>query len=207
MRTDLFIIPESRGQDVRRTQLIRGLGVALVAAALATGCSGGHHAASAAAAGSPTPGAGTAVRAGASSAPTPSPADSSAADPSTAAPAVAASSGYPTSPAAPGAAVPLVRDSFAVLQATYNDSCGSTAANCEYFLDRLLTNLDDLQNSMKASSKGVAHFRQPLAWIGQMQTTLAGDISFDNLRKHQSLLVATRDRINAWMQSYPDDYR
>ncbi|MFC1438647.1 hypothetical protein ABUW04_10295 [Streptacidiphilus sp. N1-10] len=126
----------------------------------------------------------------------------SAADPST-----AASSGPPTSPAAPGAAVPAVRDSFAVLQATYNDSCGSTTANCEYFLDRLLTNLDDLQNSMKASPKGAAHFAKPLAWIAQMQTTLAGDYGFDNLHKHQSLLVSTRDRINTWIQAYPDDYR
>ncbi|MGW1159430.1 hypothetical protein ACWD5Q_26415 [Streptomyces sp. NPDC002513] len=93
-----------------------------------------------------------------------------------------------------------------MLQATYNDSCG-TPGNCQYFLNRLLTNLDDLGNSMKASPKGTAHFRQPLAWIGQMQNALGGDFTFDNLHKHQRLLVTTRDKINTWMQSYPDDYR
>jgi hypothetical protein len=79
---------------------------------------------------------------------------------------------FPTTEAAPGSAVPQVRDAFAVLQATYNDSCG-TPGNCEYFLNRLLTNLDDLANSMKASPKGSGHFTQPLAWIGHLQTTLA----------------------------------
>ena len=49
--------------------------------------------------------------------------------------------------------MPAVRDSFAVLQATYNDGC-TTAGNCEYFLTRVLTNLDELYNSMKADPKG-----------------------------------------------------
>ena len=113
---------------------------------------------------------------------------------------------YPTTDAAPGAAVPQVRDSFAVLQATYNDSC-DTPGNCSYFLTRLLQNLDDLSNSMKADSGGPKHFAQPLAWISQMQTALGGDFSFANLDKHQKLLVSTRDRINTWMQSHPEDYR
>jgi hypothetical protein len=123
-----------------------------------------------------------------------------------AAPSPSASVSYPTTDAAPGAAVPLVRDAFAVLQATYNDGCGSPG-NCEYFLNRLLDNLDDLDNAMKASSEGPKHFAKPLAWITQMQTALGSDFSFANLKKHQSLLVGTRDKINSWMQSYPEDYR
>jgi hypothetical protein len=180
---------------MRATQLIPGVAVVLLAAALATGCSGGHSTAAGAGpvassvAATPTPGI-TAVKEVGSS-PTPS---------------TATSTGYPTTPAAPGAAVPQVRDAFAVLQATYNDSCG-TPGNCQYFLNRLLTNLDDLGNSMKVSPKGTAHFRQPLAWIEQMQNALGGDFTFDNLHKHQKLLVTTRDKINTWMQSYPDDYR
>ncbi|GAX51756.1 hypothetical protein SO3561_03263 [Streptomyces olivochromogenes] len=180
---------------MRQTQLIPGVAVVLLAAALATGCSGGHSAeagsgpSDSSVTATPTPGSTAAKMIGSSSTPS-----------------TAASNGYPTTPAAPGAAVPQVRDAFAVLQATYNDSCG-TPGNCQYFLNRLLTNLDDLGNSMKASPKGTAHFRQPLAWIGQMQTALDGDFTFDNLHKHQSLLVTTRDKINTWMQSYPDDYR
>jgi hypothetical protein len=169
-----------------------GAAVVLLAAALVTGCSGGHSTASgsgpsgSSATATPTPGSTAEEQAGSSSTPS-----------------TTASNGYP---AAPGAAVPQVRDAFAVLQATYNDSCG-TPANCQYFLNRLLTNLDDLGNSMKASPKGTAHFGRPLAWIGQMRTALGGDFTFDNLHKHQSLLVATRDKINTWMQSHPDDYR
>jgi hypothetical protein len=180
---------------VRRTQVIPGAAAVLLAAALVTGCSGGHSTASgsgpsgSSATATPTPKSTAAEQAGSSSTSS-----------------TTASNGYPTTPAAPGAAVPQVRDAFAVLQATYNDSCG-TPGNCQYFLNRLLTNLDDLGNSMKASPKGTAHFGQPLAWIGQMQTTLGDDFTFDNLHKNQSLLVATRDKINTWMQSHPDDYR
>lgn len=180
---------------MRRTQLIPGAVVVLLAAALATGCSGGHSSeagsgpAESSVTATPTPGSTAAENVGSSTAPS-----------------TAASSGYPTTAAAPGAAVPQVRDAFAVLQATYNDNCGAPG-NCEYFLNRLLTNLDDLGNSMKASPKGTAHFRHPLAWIGQMQAALDGDFTFDNLHKHQSLLVTTRDKINTWMQSHPDDYR
>jgi hypothetical protein len=60
---------------------------------------------------------------------------------------------------------------------------------------------------MKASPKGSGHFTQPLAWIGHLQTTLGADFSFPNLKHHQDLLVRTRDEINTWMQSHPDDYR
>jgi hypothetical protein len=114
--------------------------------------------------------------------------------------------GYPTTEAAPGAAVPQVRDAFAVLQATYNDGC-TTPGNCEYFLSRVLTNLDDLYNSMKSSPKGSGHFAGPLTWIRSMQEALEGDFSFPNLKRHQKLLLGTRDKVNTWMQSHPDDYR
>jgi hypothetical protein len=128
------------------------------------------------------------------------------ATPTVTVPSASASVAYPTTEAAPGAAVPQVRDAFAVLQATYNDSCG-TPGNCAYFLNRLLQDLDDLDNSMKASPEGAAHFSAPLTWIGQMQTELRGDFSFTNLDKHQSLLVATRGKVNTWMQAHPEDYR
>ncbi|MGW2649722.1 hypothetical protein ACWC2T_33620 [Streptomyces sp. NPDC001393] len=183
---------------MRRTQVMPGAAIVLLAAALVTGCSGGHSTAS----GSGPSGAST----GSSPTATPTPKSTTAEQVGGSASATTASNGYPTTAAAPGAAVPQVRDAFAVLQATYNDSCG-TPGNCQYFLNRLLNNLDDLGNSMTASPKGTAHFGQPLAWIGQMQTTLGGDFTFDNLHKHQSRLVATRDKINTWMQSHPDDYR
>ncbi|MBC3840714.1 hypothetical protein GXW82_11870 [Streptacidiphilus sp. 4-A2] len=55
--------------------------------------------------------------------------------------------------------------------------------------------------------RGPGHFKQPLAWVGQMQTSLAGDFSVANLEKHQTLLKDTRDQINGWMQGHPGDYR
>ncbi|GGX91136.1 hypothetical protein GCM10010510_40420 [Streptomyces anandii JCM 4720] len=102
--------------------------------------------------------------------------------------------------------MPAVRDSFAVLQATYNDGC-TTPGNCEYFLTRVLTNLDDLYNSMKASPKGDGHFAAPLARIRAMRKSLGGDFSFPNLKRHQKLLLDTREAVNTWMQSRPEDYR
>ncbi|QFZ72892.1 hypothetical protein GFH48_06070 [Streptomyces fagopyri] len=99
-----------------------------------------------------------------------------------------------------------VRDSFAVLQATYNDGC-DTPGNCAYFLDRVAGNLDDLYDSMKASPKGPSHFSDPITWIARMRTTLHGDHSYTNLKQHKSLLTGTRDKVNTWMQSHPDDYR
>jgi hypothetical protein len=133
-------------------------------------------------------------------------ATSAAPSPAPSAPSPSAPIGYPTTEAAPGAAVPQVRDTFSVLQATYDDSC-DTPGNCSYFLNRLLQNLDDLDLSMKADPEGPKHFAQPLAWIAQMQSALGADFSFANLQKHQSLLVDTRDKINTWMQSHPEDYR
>lgn len=169
------------------------VGTLAAAVALLAGCSSGngdHHDGAAAPVTASSP---------AGSAP-------GSAAPVSAAPSTTASSIFPTTAAGPGAAVPQVRDSFAVLQATYNDNCG-TPGNCEYFLNRLLTNLDDLDNSMAASPKGSGHFAQPLAWIKQLQHALGSDVSFTNLKRHKTLLLHTRDEINTWMQAHPSDYR
>lgn len=98
----------------------------------------------------------------------------------------------------------LVRDAFAGLQATLNDSC---AADCAYFLGRVHEELDGLDRAMKADPKGPGHFPEPIAWIEKLRTTLGGDTTYPNLKKHQTLLISTRDRINTWMQGHPDDYR
>ncbi|MGW2013315.1 hypothetical protein [Streptomyces sp. NPDC001927] len=98
----------------------------------------------------------------------------------------------------------LVRDAFAGLQATLNDSC---ATDCAYFLGRVHEELDGLDRAMKADPKGPGHFPEPIAWIEKLRTTLAGDTTYPNLKKHQTLLISTRDRINTWMQGHPDDYR
>ncbi|MFG2309852.1 hypothetical protein ACGFS9_14430 [Streptomyces sp. NPDC048566] len=172
----------------------RGAGFVLATALLA-GCSAGHDAAA-----GPDRSAGAAAPSRTS--PTPSSPAPSSPTPSSPAP----SASYPTRGAAPGAATPLVRDSFAVLQATYNDGCG-TPGNCAYFLNRLVTDLDDLYDSMNADPKGPAHFADPVAWIAAMQDTLDGDFSYANLKRHRTLLTGTRDKVNAWMQSHPDDYR
>ncbi|MGX4688743.1 hypothetical protein [Streptomyces sp. JNUCC 63] len=167
----------------------------LLAAILLTSCSSGHGDA---AASSPDKASSPATPAAAASDGPTSPAPAAASPSETA--------GYPTTEAAPGAAVPQVRDAFAVLQATYNDGC-TTPGNCEYFLTRVLTNLGDLYNSMKASPKGTGHFATPLARIRAMQDTFEGDFSFPNLKRHQKLLLDTREEVNTWMQSHPDDYR
>lgn len=112
--------------------------------------------------------------------------------------------GQPDSSAEPTAPPVLVRDAFAGLQATLNDSC---ASDCAYFLGRVYDELDRLDGAMKADPKGPGHFPEPIAWIEKLRTTLAGDREFANLKKHQALLIGTRDRINTWMQSHPDDYR
>ncbi|MEU9859616.1 hypothetical protein AB0D99_02000 [Streptomyces sp. NPDC047971] len=104
----------------------------------------------------------------------------------------------------PSAAPVLVRDAFAGLQATYNGSC---ASDCAYFLGRVHDELQELDAAMKADPKGPGHFREPIAWTEELRTTLAGDRSYANLKKHQTRLIGTRDRINTWMQGHPDDYR
>ncbi|MEU5217022.1 hypothetical protein AB0G79_12615 [Streptomyces sp. NPDC020807] len=97
-----------------------------------------------------------------------------------------------------------VRDAFAGLQATLNDSC---ASDCAYFLGRVHDELHRMDEAMKADPKGPGHFPEPIAWIAKLDGVLDGDRSFENLKKNEKLLVGTRDRINAWMQDHPDDYR
>ncbi|MEU0601145.1 hypothetical protein ABZ484_23325 [Streptomyces sp. NPDC006393] len=176
----------------------------LLVAALLTACSSEGDSASGAGTGRAS--ASAAGRAAASATPDGSGSGGATASPGAPAPSASETATYPTSQGAPGAAVPEVRDAFAVLQATYNDGC-TTPGNCEYFLTRVVTNLDDLYNSMKASPKGTGHFGPPLSRIKAMQEALAGDFSFPNLKRHQKLLLSTRDDVNTWMQSHPEDYR
>ncbi|MEU7071307.1 hypothetical protein AB0B30_22490 [Streptomyces narbonensis] len=100
--------------------------------------------------------------------------------------------------------VEKVRDAFATLQATLNDSC---AADCAYFLNRVHKELQELDGAMKADPKGPGHFPEPIQKIAELNKTLAGDSSYENLKKHEKLLIGTRDFINTWMQGHPDDYR
>ncbi|MFD5616898.1 hypothetical protein [Streptomyces yangpuensis] len=123
--------------------------------------------------------------------------------PSGSGPAAPAASGGPD--ALPGAAPEKVRDAFAGLQATLNDAC--TPAECAHFLGRVHDELHGLDAAMKADPKGPGHFPEPIALIAKLDAELAGDRSFENLKKHQTLLISTRDKINTWMQGHPDDYR
>ncbi|MEV3933016.1 MULTISPECIES: hypothetical protein [unclassified Streptomyces] len=100
-----------------------------------------------------------------------------------------------------------VRDAFAGLQATYQDGCAPGGANCAYFLGRVNEELGGLDKAMKADRKGPGHFKEPIAWIATLRTALDGDLTTPNLEKHRSELIGTRDRVNAWMQDYPEDYR
>ncbi|MFJ8887522.1 hypothetical protein ACIRJR_29515 [Streptomyces sp. NPDC102402] len=101
----------------------------------------------------------------------------------------------------------LVRDAFSGLQATYQDGCAPGGANCAYFLGRVNSELNRLDKAMKADKKGPGHFKEPIAWIGTLRTTLDGDLATPNLEKHRGELIGTRDRINTWMQDHPEDYR
>ncbi|MFJ7068144.1 hypothetical protein [Streptomyces sp. NPDC101115] len=99
----------------------------------------------------------------------------------------------------------LVRDAFAGLQATLNDSC--TPGDCAYFLGRVYDELHRMDRAMKADAKGPGHFPEPIALIAELDAKLGGDRSFENLKRNQTLLIGTRDKINTWMQGHPDDYR
>lgn len=107
--------------------------------------------------------------------------------------------------APPGIAAEAVRDAFAGVQATLGDSC--TPGNCAYFLDRVAGELGRLERAMRADRQGPGHFKEPLAWTAELWQELGADRSFGNLRKHQQVLIGTRDRINSWMQGHPEDYR
>ncbi|MEL5961179.1 hypothetical protein AADR41_41585 [Streptomyces sp. CLV115] len=100
-----------------------------------------------------------------------------------------------------------VRDAFAGLQATLNDNCAPGSSNCAYFLGRVHDELVRLDKAMKADGKGPGHFKEPIAGIAALSKTLNGDLSTDNLEKHRSELIGTRDRVNTWMQGHPEDYR
>ncbi|MGW1884994.1 hypothetical protein [Streptomyces sp. NPDC001970] len=99
-----------------------------------------------------------------------------------------------------------VRDAFAGLQATLDDSC-TTEGNCAYVLGRVYDELEGLDAAMKADPKGPGHFPEPIAWIAELHRTIGADRSYPNLKKHKAELLGTRDRINVWMQDHPDDYR
>lgn len=111
----------------------------------------------------------------------------------------------PTAPAEP--APELVRDAFATLQATLNDTCTPGAGDCAYFLGRVTQELTELDEAMRTDPKGPGHFKQPLADMKVLFGKLGEDRSTPHLEKHFSEIVGTRDGINTWMQDHPDDYR
>ncbi|WP_258025053.1 hypothetical protein, partial [Streptomyces bambusae] len=111
----------------------------------------------------------------------------------------------PAAPTTPAVPPEQVRDAFAGLQATLKDAC--TPGNCAYFLGRVHDELHRLDRAMKADPKGPGHFPEPIDLVKKLDAQLGGDRSFENLKKHQALLIGTRDKINTWMQAHPDDYR
>lgn len=60
---------------------------------------------------------------------------------------------------------------------------------------------------MKASEKGPGHFAEPIKLIKELDAQVGSDQSFANLKEYQTALIATRNKINTWMQGHPDDYR
>ncbi|WP_228925615.1 hypothetical protein [Streptomyces sp. DH7] len=101
----------------------------------------------------------------------------------------------------------LVRDAFATLQATLDDTCTPGAGDCAYFLGRVTRELTELDESMRADGKGPGHFKKPLADMKALFDKLGDDRSEAHLEKYFSEIVGTRDGINTWMQDHPDDYR
>ncbi|MFG1810923.1 hypothetical protein [Streptomyces sp. NPDC049040] len=111
----------------------------------------------------------------------------------------------PSSSAEPTISAEKVRDAFAGLQATLNDSC--TPGNCAYFLGRVYDELQRMDRAMKADPKGPGHFSEPIDLIKKLDAEVDGGQSSAPLENHQTLLISTRDKINIWMQGHPDDYR
>ncbi|MEU9031801.1 hypothetical protein AB0D46_30600 [Streptomyces sp. NPDC048383] len=177
----------------------------LTLAALTVSCGAGDDDAKASASASPSAPA-SAPPSAAPSAPSSPPASAGGSStaptkaPSPSVPAAGAPSGTPGEEP-----VSLVRDAFAGLQATLNDSC--TPGNCAYFLGRVHDELHRMDRAMKADPKGPGHFPEPINLIAKLDKQLGGDRSFENLKKNQTTLIATRDKINTWMQGHPDDYR
>ncbi|GGY96701.1 hypothetical protein CP967_21865 [Streptomyces nitrosporeus] len=130
-----------------------------------------------------------------------------AADPSVTATPGPGTSGPGTGAEGDGLHPERVRDAFAGLQATLNETCTPGAGDCAYFLGRVHQELNGLDAAMKADGQGPDHFKEPPAWMGTLRTTLGDDVSTPNLEKHFDDLVGTRDRINTWMQGHPEDYR
>jgi hypothetical protein len=111
-----------------------------------------------------------------------------------------------TTPEAPVTPAPeRVRDAFAGLQATLDNSCATDG--CAYFLGRVHDELLRLERAMKADPKGPGHFPEPLALIAALERELGDAPSAADLEKHRKSLLSTRDRVNTWMQGHPDDYR
>ncbi|MFI6942983.1 hypothetical protein ACIBI4_27280 [Streptomyces sp. NPDC050418] len=108
---------------------------------------------------------------------------------------------------APSPGPEKVRDAFAGLQATLDDTCTPGAGNCAYYLGRVHDELLRVERAMRHDPKGAGHFSEPLAWIKSLRATLGGDTSTGNLEAHMDELTDVRDRINVWMQDHPDDYR
>ncbi|MBX9422923.1 hypothetical protein [Streptomyces lateritius] len=175
-----------------RSSLPGAVVIAVALAALSVSCGAGDASGTGGA-----PGSGGSVSASASSSAA-VPGGTTA--PSSTPPSVESSASGPATPSAE-----RVRDAFAGLQATLDDSC--TPGNCAYFLGRVHDELQRMDRAMKADPKGPGHFPEPIALIAKLNRELDGDRSFENLKKHQSLLVGTRDEINTWMQGHPDDYR
>ncbi|MET9930473.1 hypothetical protein, partial [Streptomyces sp. NPDC006324] len=80
--------------------------------------------------------------------------------------------------------VERVRDAFAGLQATLNDSCADPG-NCPYFLGRVHDELQRMDRAMKGDAKGPGHFPEPIALIGKLNGALDGDRSFENLMRKE----------------------
>ncbi|MFH7594045.1 hypothetical protein WDV06_02925 [Streptomyces racemochromogenes] len=116
-----------------------------------------------------------------------------------------AASASDAGPPAPSPQPERVRDAFAGLQATLDDSC--TPANCAYLLGRVYDELHRVDRAMKADPKGPAHFPEPIALIAGLDRELGADHGFENLKRHQPALLGARDGIGTWMQDHPDDYR
>ncbi|MEW2067691.1 hypothetical protein [Streptomyces sp. NPDC007346] len=100
-----------------------------------------------------------------------------------------------------------VRDAFATLQATLDETCTPGAGDCAYFLGRVTQELTELDEAMRADGRGPGHFKKPLADMKVLFGKLGEDRSTAHLEKHFSEIVGTRDGINTWMQDHPDDYR
>ncbi len=111
----------------------------------------------------------------------------------------------PTSAPSPGPA--LVRDAFATLQATLDDTCTPGAGDCAYFLGQGDQGTHRAGRVDAGGHQGPGHFKKPLADMKALFTKLGDDRSEPHLEKHFSEIVGTRDSVNAWMQDHPDGYR